>query len=77
MYSSSAITETVSGHILEKGRLLVYACLPNRGPYWYVRAYSIGALIILDCACLFDRGTYSIGALIGKGALIGTYVLSQ
>ena len=76
MYSSSAITETESGHILEKGRLLVYACLPNRGPYWYVRAYSIGALIILDCACLLDRGAswkeraFSIKVLLGKGTLI-------
>ena len=76
MYSSSAITETESGHILEKGRLLVYACLPNRGPYWYVRTYSIGALIILDCTCLFDRGTswkeraFSIRVLLGKGTLI-------
>ena len=76
MYSSSAITETESGHILEKGRLLVYACLPNRGPYWYVRAYSIGALIILDCACLLDRGAswkeraFSKRVLLGKGTLI-------
>ena len=48
----------------------------KRGPYWYLPAYSTGALIILDCACLFDRGAswkeraFSIRVLLGKGTLI-------
>ena len=74
MFSGGTFLETESGHILEKGRLLVCACSPigavvgkgaligtcvltqegrllvcvsllNRGAYWYMRAYSIGAPI--------------------------------
>ena len=31
--------------LTQSGRLLVCACLLNRGAYWFVRAYSIRALI--------------------------------
>ena len=31
--------------LTRSGRLLVCVCLLNRGAYWYVRAYSIGAPI--------------------------------
>ena len=59
----------VQGRLLEKWRLLVRACLLNRGACWYVCAYSIGALIgmcvltqsgrLLVCACLLNKGAYS------------------